>query len=143
VPSGNQPHPAEARHRPARAAGEHWSNDEIDEPLLADHRNFYKVEQWTKDEQLVERMLWAGNSLDRARAIFNAEAKRRPRCHYTIRQRSRVLAKWPQLVSEKPTYAGAMIRRGQLIEIGEALYGPSWGSALAKALHVEDRTYRA
>jgi hypothetical protein len=25
-----------------------WSDEETDEPLLADHRNFYKVEQWTK-----------------------------------------------------------------------------------------------
>ena len=36
-------------------------------------------------------MLWAGNSLDKAREIFNAEAKRRPRGRYTIRQRTRVL----------------------------------------------------
>jgi hypothetical protein len=41
-------------------------------------------------------MLWAGNSLDDARKIFQAEAKRRPRGRYTIRQRSRVLDQWPQ-----------------------------------------------
>jgi hypothetical protein len=68
-----------------------WSTEETNNPLLADHRNFYKVEKWTRDEQRVERMLWAGNSLDKAREIFNAEAKRRPRGRYTIRQRSRVL----------------------------------------------------
>jgi hypothetical protein len=73
-----------------------WSLEETDNPLLADDRNFYKVEQWTKDDQRVTRMLWAGNSLDKARAIFNAEAKRRPRGRYTIGQRSRVLAKWPR-----------------------------------------------
>jgi hypothetical protein len=72
-----------------------WSDEETDEPLIADHRMFYKVEKWTKDDQRVERMLWAGGSLDRARAIFQAEARRRPRGRYTIRQRSRVLAEWP------------------------------------------------
>jgi hypothetical protein len=41
-----------------------------------------------------ERMLHAGNSLDRARAIFQAEIRRRPRGRYTIRQRTRVLEKW-------------------------------------------------
>jgi hypothetical protein len=37
-----------------------WSNEETDEPLLADHRNFYKVEKRSRDGQRVERMLWAG-----------------------------------------------------------------------------------
>jgi hypothetical protein len=40
-------------------------------------------------------MLSAGNSLDRAREIFQAEASRRPRGGYTIRQRSCVLGEWP------------------------------------------------
>jgi hypothetical protein len=40
-------------------------------------------------------MLWAGNSLDKARALFSAEVRRRPRGRYTIRQRSRVLDEWP------------------------------------------------
>ena len=64
-----------------------WSNEETDEPLLADHRNFYKVERWSRDGQRVERMLFAGNSLDKARAIF-PEVRRRPRGRYTIRQRT-------------------------------------------------------
>jgi hypothetical protein len=25
-----------------------WCDEETDEPLLADHRNYYKVEKWTK-----------------------------------------------------------------------------------------------
>jgi len=25
-----------------------WSDEETTEPLIADHRNFYKVEKWTK-----------------------------------------------------------------------------------------------
>ena len=41
-------------------------------------------------------MLYAGNSLDRARAIFQAEFRRRSRGRYTIRRRSRVLDQWPR-----------------------------------------------
>ena len=26
-----------------------WSDEETDDPLLADDRNFYKVEEWTRD----------------------------------------------------------------------------------------------
>ena len=47
-----------------------WSDEDTDQPLLAGHRDFYKVEKWTRDGQRVARMLFAGNSLDRARAIF-------------------------------------------------------------------------
>ena len=78
-------------YRRARRVMSDWSDEETDEPLIADHRNFYKVEQWSRDGQRVERMLFAGNSLDRARAIFKAELRRRPRGRYTIRQRTRVL----------------------------------------------------
>jgi hypothetical protein len=69
--------------------------DETDDPLVPDRRNFFKVELWTKDSQRVERLLFAGNSLDKARALFAAYGKRRPRARLTIRQRSRVLAEWP------------------------------------------------
>jgi hypothetical protein len=58
--------------------------------------HFYKVEKWSKDEQRVERMLWAGNSLDKARQVFDAEVRRRPRIRLTIRQRTRVLQHWRQ-----------------------------------------------
>jgi hypothetical protein len=69
--------------------------EETDDPLLADRRNFFKVELWTKDGQHVERLLFAGNSLDKARALFAAYGKRRPRARLTIRQRSRIVAEWP------------------------------------------------
>ena len=72
-----------------------WSDEETDEPLLADHRNYYKVEQWSRDGTRVERMLFAGHSLDRARAIFEAELRRRPRGRYTICRRAWVLDQWP------------------------------------------------
>jgi hypothetical protein len=38
-----------------------------------------------------ERMLFAGSSLDKARAIFTNLARKRPRARLTIRQRTRVL----------------------------------------------------
>jgi hypothetical protein len=46
----------------------HWSDEETDNPLGADDRNFYKVEKWTRDGQHAERLLWAGNSIDKVRA---------------------------------------------------------------------------
>jgi hypothetical protein len=56
-----------------------WSDDETDQPLIADDRNFYKVEKWTKDGSKVDHMLYAGSSLDKAQAIFAAAVKHRPR----------------------------------------------------------------
>jgi hypothetical protein len=72
-----------------------WPNEETTEPLLADHRNYYKVEKWTKEGR-VERMLYAGGNLDKAQAIFDAAIKRRPRIRLTIRQRTQVLEEWPK-----------------------------------------------
>jgi hypothetical protein len=46
--------------------------------LLADHRNYCKVEKLTKEGR-IERMLYAGNDLDKAREIFTAAIKYRPR----------------------------------------------------------------
>jgi hypothetical protein len=43
------------------------SDEETSEPLIADDRNFYKVEKWTKDGTKIDRMLYAGSSLDKAR----------------------------------------------------------------------------
>jgi hypothetical protein len=70
--------------------------EETDDPLVADRRNFFKVELWTRDGQHVERLLFAGNCLDKARALFASYGKRRPRACLTIRQRSRVLEEWPE-----------------------------------------------
>ena len=69
--------------------------EETDDPLVADRRNFFKVELWTKDGLHVERLLFAGNNLDKARALFAAYGKRRPRARLTIRQRSRGVAERP------------------------------------------------
>ena len=64
-----------------------WSNEETENPLFADDRNFYKVEKWTKDGMKIDRLLYAGNNLDKARELFAEEIKRRPRIRLTIRQR--------------------------------------------------------
>jgi hypothetical protein len=73
-----------------------WSDEETNDPLYADDRNFYKVELWTKDEQRVLRMLYAGNNLNKARTIFANYIRIRPRARITIRQRTRVLDQWPR-----------------------------------------------
>jgi hypothetical protein len=75
---------------------EDWSHEETDNVIYAYRRNFYKVERWTKDGQHFEQLLFAGNSLDRARTIFAEFIKKRPRVRLTIRQRTRVLADWPR-----------------------------------------------
>jgi hypothetical protein len=54
------------------------------------------VEKWTKDGTKVDRMPYAGNNLDKAREVFTAAIKHRPRIRLTIRQRAQVLDQWPQ-----------------------------------------------
>jgi hypothetical protein len=71
-------------------------DESTDNPLFADQRDFYKVEKWTKDGTKVDRMLYAGSSLDKARQIFNEAIGHRPRIRLTIRQRTRVLVQWPE-----------------------------------------------
>lgn len=73
-----------------------WSEEETENPLLADERNFYKVEKWTKDGTKVDRLIYAGNNLERARELFADAIKHRPRIRLTIRQRTRVLWAWPE-----------------------------------------------
>jgi hypothetical protein len=72
------------------------SDEETTEPLIADNRNYYKVEKWTKDGTKVDGMLYAGSDLDKARAIFAAAIEHRPRIRLTIRQQTRVLEQWPK-----------------------------------------------
>jgi len=73
-----------------------WSDEQIDNPLLADDRNYFKVEKWTKDGTKVDRMLYAGKDLDKARDIFAQAIKHRPRIRLTIRQKTCVLQRWPE-----------------------------------------------
>jgi hypothetical protein len=73
-----------------------WSDEETDNPLLADDRNFYKVEKWTTDGVKIDRLLYAGNNLKKAQEVFVKAIKHSPRIRLTIRQRTRVLWRWPE-----------------------------------------------
>jgi hypothetical protein len=73
-----------------------WSEETTENPLYADDRNFYKVEKWTKDGTQVDRMLYAGNNLEKAREIFAEAIKHRPRIRLTISRRTCVLWQWPE-----------------------------------------------
>ena len=58
-----------ASRRPVRPMSD-WSDEETDDPLVADVRNFYKVEKWTRDDTKVDSLLYAGNNLNkRARSL--------------------------------------------------------------------------
>jgi hypothetical protein len=72
-----------------------WSDEETRDPLYADDRNFFKVEQWTRDGMAVERLLYAG-SLDKTEDIFARATKHRPRigdllATRSLRRRSQVV----------------------------------------------------
>ena len=69
---------------------------DADEPLIADHCNYYKMEKWIKDSSKIDHILYAGSDLEKARKIFAAAIKHRPRIRLTIRQRSLVLEQWPK-----------------------------------------------
>ena len=71
-------------------------HEQTDSPTYADDRMFYKVEKWMRDGTKVDRVLHAGNSLAKAREIFEQSIKHRPRIRLTIRQRARVLHQYPQ-----------------------------------------------
>ena len=70
-------------------------HEETDSSTYADDRNFYKVEKWTRDGTKVDSLLYAGNSLGRARSVFERAIKHRPRIRLTLRQRTRPLDQWP------------------------------------------------
>ena len=72
-----------------------WSDQETDNAVEADLRNFYKVEKWTKDGTTLDSLLYAGNNLDKARDVFAKAVKHRPQIRLTIWQRTRVLQQWP------------------------------------------------
>jgi hypothetical protein len=76
-----------------------WSDEETSDPVYADQRNFYKVKKWSADDMHVERMLYAGNNLDKARRIFDEATRHRPLIRLTIRQRARLLDRWPTVPS--------------------------------------------
>jgi hypothetical protein len=58
-------------------------------------RNYCKGERWTANGH-IERMYYAGSSLTWARGLFDSLVQREPDIRLTIRQRARVLQKWPK-----------------------------------------------
>jgi hypothetical protein len=70
--------------------------EKTDDPLYADKRNFYKLEKWTRDRTKVDRLLYAGNNLEKAREVFAKAVKHRPRIKLTIRQRTPGLDQHPR-----------------------------------------------
>jgi hypothetical protein len=56
---------------------------ETDRPNVADLHAYFKVELWTKDGRRIQRMLWAGNRIEKARTVFAEALRRRPRGRYT------------------------------------------------------------
>lgn len=69
---------------------------ETTELRIANERNFYKVELWTPDDH-IERLIYAGNSLEKARAVFDSFLQQQPGARLTIRRRTRVLQRAPRL----------------------------------------------
>jgi hypothetical protein len=72
-----------------------WSEEESDNAFVADERNFYKVEKWTRDGSKIDSLLYACNNLAEVRDVFAKAIKHRPRISVTIRQKTRVLRRWP------------------------------------------------
>jgi hypothetical protein len=57
----------------------------------------YNVESCNDDgRSKIERMVYAGSNLDKARKVFASAIYHRPRIRLTIRQRTRVLEEWPK-----------------------------------------------
>jgi hypothetical protein len=71
------------------------TEEETDNPSCADDDNFYKLEKWTKDGTKVDRLLYAGNDLEKAQDLFAKPIKHRPKRRPTIRQRTQVLDHHP------------------------------------------------
>jgi hypothetical protein len=108
-------HPFECGRSPAEVHAmsmSDWSDEETNDPLVADVRNFYKVEKWTKDGAKVDRLLYGGNNLDKARDVFAKAIKHRRRIRLTIRQRTRVLDQWPQTGDPIATISWSIDRHG-------------------------------
>jgi hypothetical protein len=83
----------------------HLPDEETDNPIHADERNFYKLEKWTRDRTKVDRLLYAGNNLEKARDLLAKAVKHRPRIRLTLRQRTRILDEYPRTgkpVGEEP-----------------------------------------
>jgi hypothetical protein len=92
----------------------HSSDEETDNPLYADRRNFYKVEKWSRDALRGELLIYAGNNLDKARRILERTNKHRPRIR--IRQRMRVVMSGHGTKRSSDICDGRGPRPGQALE---------------------------
>ena len=54
-------------------------HEETDNPLLADRRNFFKVELWTRDGLRIERLLLAGKGARGVRRLHQERPRARLR----------------------------------------------------------------
>jgi thiamine monophosphate kinase len=61
-------------------------HEQSDSTIYADDHGFYKVDKRTRDGTKVDSLLYAGNSLGRARAVFESAIKHRPRIRLTLRE---------------------------------------------------------
>jgi len=73
-----------------------WTDEETEDARHADARSFFKVEIWSDDDVHVERLLYAVNSLDKARHLFEGAIEIAPHARYYIRQGIRVVDRWPR-----------------------------------------------
>lgn len=69
-------------------------SDETTDPIIADQRNYYRVEKWTKDTTKVDRLRYAGDNLEKARDVFPQAVKHRQRIRLAVRQQSYMLHGW-------------------------------------------------
>jgi hypothetical protein len=83
------------------------SAEQTDDPLYADDRNFYNVEAWSREGMRIDALLYAGSNLDKARGIFVTTIKNRPGVRLTIRERTRVLDRWPPAAMKSPGQCSA------------------------------------
>jgi hypothetical protein len=74
----------------------HLERTKNDNPVDADTRNFFKVEEWTADDLHIARLIYAGNRLDKAHDIFDAAIRFNMAGRYYMRQGIRVVEKWPK-----------------------------------------------
>lgn len=69
--------------------------DDTTDPVEALRARYYMVELRTFDDRRVARLIIGTQSLDRARAAFDAVVADKPLQPVTLRQRARVLRRWP------------------------------------------------
>ena len=72
-----------------------WSDEEKNEALKADERNFCQGRKVERDGMKVDSLLCTGNNLGNVQDIFAKAVKHPARIRLTIRQRTSVLQRWP------------------------------------------------